>query len=319
MQHLIKATAALIINIEHRDTIDKHISKHSLAKLIVELLETLYIAKEKSKKQEWVNTVVKDIKGELQSVTSSTYIEDLDFYRILMEKTKIKKFQQIVKGLKIEKVIEQSDIRRFKIEASAKCYSGAQALQNKSKTKFSFKDAFIKYSSPIEYLDELRKIGLPETDLFKYFVDVRYKILNEHGAEVSGGERSEFNLLEKIKDAYHYDLLLIDEPESSFDNIFLKNEVNEQIKDIAKSLPVVIATHNNTVGASIKPDYILYTKKEIIDKEAVYKIFSGNPYDAKLKTIDGEEIDNYDILINCLEAGAEAYNERNQSYEVLKN
>lgn len=169
-------------------------------------------------------------------------------------------------------------------------------------------------------MEEIKKIDrLAATDYYKYFVDVNYRILNEYDAEVSGGERSEFNLLDKIQNAHHYDLLLIDEPESSFDNLFLKNEVNEQIRQISTTVPVIVVTHNSTVGASIKPDYILYTKKEIVSSKAIYKVFSGNPSDQKLKTVDGEEISNYDILLNCLEAGDSAYIERNQSYEILKN
>jgi len=49
---------------------------------------------------------------------------------------------------------------------------------------------------------------------------------------VSGGERSEFRLLQEIKDAQNYDFLLIDEPESSFDNMFLKSDVNQIIREI---------------------------------------------------------------------------------------
>ena len=53
--------------------------------------------------------------------------------------------------------------------------------------------------------------------------------------------------------------------------------------------------------------------------KAIYKIFSGNPADTILKTVDGEEINNYNIMLNCLEAGDSAYVERKQSYENLKN
>ncbi len=53
---------------------------------------------------------------------------------------------------------------------------------------------------------------------------------NKYGFNVSGGERAEFNLLTEIQDALKYDLLLIDEPESSFDNLFLKHDVNQLIK-----------------------------------------------------------------------------------------
>lgn len=115
-------------------------------------------------------------------------------------------------------------------------------------------------------------------------------------------------------------MLLIDEPESSFDNIFLKNDVNALIKDISKQIPVIVVTHNNTIGASIKPDYIAYTQKIIENKEVVYKVFFGHPTSKFLRNANGETIENLNILFNCLEAGETAYYERKtQAYEILKN
>ena len=136
---------------------------------------------------------------------------------------------------------------------------------------------------------------------------------------VSGGERSEFKLLQMIQDAKKFDMLLIDEPESSFDNIFLKNEVNKMIKDISAEMPVVVVTHNNTIGASISPDYIIYTKREIIDKIPVFKIFYGHPKNPYLVNKDNEQLKNYLIQINSLEAGKEAYDERMKNYADLEN
>jgi hypothetical protein len=275
---------------------------------------------EKNLKIRWVNSLVVNIQKELQSSTASEHIKDVDFYTILLEKEKLIKFENIASQIKREKVIEKTDVRRFKIVASTRIFNGAQELINKSGKRTTFSTAFNFYDSPNEYLEELKNIDrLAETEYYKYFVDVNYQILNEFDAEISGGERSEFNLLDKIQNAHHFDLLLVDEPESSFDNLFLKNEVNEQIRQISKTVPVIVVTHNNTVGASIKPDYIIYTKKDIVSGKAVYKIFSGNPADPKLKTVDGEEINNYNIMLNCLEAGDSAYIERKQSYDILKN
>jgi len=256
----------------------------------------------------------------LQSFSASTSVKEIDFYKIKMDNEKLVKFKNIAEHVKVEKIIEQNDIRKFKIIASTRKYTGASELLKKSGKKMIFSAAFNCYDRPIEYLEALKEIELLEsTDYCKYFIDVEYKILNSHGAEVSGGERSEFNLLEKIQNAHHYDMLLIDEPESSFDNLFLKNEVNEQIREISKSIPVVVVTHNSTVGASINPDYLLYTKKDLVGKKAIYKLYSGAPSDKVLKTVDGEETINYNIMLNCLEAGYDAYLERNKTYEILKN
>lgn len=320
LKNLITSTQSLIENTEYRDLIDKHISKKILSELIIDLMKKHIELQEINQKKLWVNSLVMNIQKELQSSTASEHIKDVEFYSILLENEKLKKFDRIATEIKREKIIEQKDVRRFKIVASTKKYNGAQELLNKSGKRTVFRTAYEYYNSPIEYLEELKNIDrLAETEYYKYFVDVSYKILNEYDAEISGGERSEFNLLDKIQDAHHYDMLLIDEPESSFDNLFLKNEVNEQIRQISKTVPVVIVTHNSTVGASIKPDYILYTKKEIVASKAIYKVFAGNPSDSKLKSIEGEETSNYDIMLNCLEAGDSAYIERNQSYENLRN
>jgi len=133
------------------------------------------------------------------------------------------------------------------------------------------------------------------------------------------GERSEFNLLREISDAQQYDMLLIDEPESSFDNLFLRSDVNELIRDVSKSVPTVIVTHNNTVGASIKPDYVVFAQKSVTPAGVTYEVYCGHATDRSLVALDGRKIKNLEVVLNCLEAGAEAYAERRGSYETLKD
>ena len=48
--------------------------------------------------------------------------------------------------------------------------------------------------------------------------------------------------------------------------------------------------------------------------------YIGHPTSKTLKNVDGETIKNLDVLMNCLEAGEEAYNQRNtMNYEILKD
>jgi ABC-type lipopolysaccharide export system ATPase subunit len=320
LKKIIKATETLIENKEYRAIINKHISDDSLKALILELVGTYNDGYEQNLKKNWANDLVKRIKDDLRIRSSTTAVEELDFSKIQMEKIKIAKFKDVVKKLHQEKEIDSKDIRGFKVVARTKRYTGASQLKAKSKRQLSFSDAFNNYNDPYKFLLALKSVGIEETEFYKYFVDIEYKTLNKHGFPVSGGERSEFNLLHEISDALKHDILLIDEPESSFDNIFLKNEVNELIKEISKEIPVIVVTHNNTIGASIKPDHLLYTQKIIVNGEVEYKIFSGQPTSKTLKSANGEEIQNLDILFNCLEAGQEAYYERKtRSYEILKD
>jgi Fe-S cluster assembly ATPase SufC len=271
-------------------------------------------------KKESINNLITKVKDELRFRTSLTVPTDVDFYRIMIENEKMKKFVSIVENIKIEKEIDRKEIRGFKIVATTKPFANASHLKKICNRQISLVNAYDKYLKPYSYLVALKKADIEDTELFKYFIDIEYKTLNKLGFPVSGGERSDFNLLHEINDALKHNMLLIDEPESSFDNIFLKNEVNALLRDISKSIPVIIVTHNSTVGASIKPHYVGCTKREIVDNKILYKTFSGFPSDKQLKSVDGETIDNFEIMLNCLEAGQDEYEKRRtEAYEILKN
>ncbi len=322
IKELIDSTKTLLENEEYAEIIEDHIEKEKLISLFINLIKKLYDENENLLKQNWLNSLIDNVKRDLQTRSSQTSVEDLNLYEIALDNNKVKKFIDIVNSLKAEKEIYNKDIGKFKIVGKTKTYVGAKSLKTKSGKQWAFSNVYSKYHEPYKYLQELKNVStdMPSTDYYIYFIDVEYKILNNFGFEVSGGERAEFNLLNEIKDALKHDILLIDEPESSFDNLFLKNEVNKLIKELSREIPVVIVTHNNTVGASIKPDYVLYTKREIVGRDIKYKIYSGYPSDKKLKDKDNNEIGNYFVVMSCLEAGDEAYTERRTDlYEILKD
>ena len=84
-------------------------------------------------------------------------------------------------------------------------------------------------------------------------------------------------------------------------------------------MPVVVVTHNNTVGASVGADYLLYTTKELENGVPRYRIYSGYPTDKKLMSMDGKIINSHETLLNSLEAGTDAYERRRESYEAIKD
>ncbi len=320
LKSLIDSVTVILENTEYKEIITQYISENQLKQLAVALMERYTNETHLNIRKQWINDLVSNIKKALQVRTATTPIKEIDLFKIAVEKEKLKKFVEITSLVKMEKEILRKDIQGFNIVANTKKYCGASELKSVSGKKLKFSEAYVIYDDPLAFLEELKSIdGLPEAEYYKYFINIQYKILNRHGYEVSGGERSEFNLLQEISDAQRFDMLLIDEPESSFDNLFLKNDVNKLIKDISKTIPVIVVTHNNTVGASIKPDYVVYTKKEITDDGAVYNIYTGLPSDKKLISIDNETISNYNIILNCLEAGKPAYIERGNAYEVLED
>lgn len=317
---LIESVKQVIENIEFRGIIEKHIELITLKRLVVELIEMLRDRAFYNQKTKFVNDLVDDIKQGLRLRTSATQVNDVDIYEYSLDKKRVERFCEIVNILKQDAVIFEESLQGFKIEARKEPYAGAGEIKTASGVKTAFSDAFPKYADPYKYLRcLLSKENLARANLYKLFTKITYRILNEDGFEVSGGERSEFRLLQEISDAQNFDILLIDEPESSFDNLFLKSDVNQILKSISETMPVVVVTHNSTVGASIGADYLLHTQKKIENGHVVYRVYSGYPTDKYLTSVDGKTIKSHEIMMNSLEAGTTAYESRRKGYEAIKD
>lgn len=320
LEALIRSTQQLIVNVDYQKYIEKYVDRSKLKSLACELIEERWRQQDEIKQKTVVNSLIGEIKQALDRQSAVAPISPVDLYRVTLDKIRIEKFTNIVNLLKIEKDIYDENIQDFRVVARRCPYKGAQGLYDKLGRQTSFADAYNVYEKPYEYLQALKEISrLPNTEIYKYFAKIDYRILNKDGAIVSGGERSEFRLVQKIKSATIHDILLIDEPESGFDNIFLNTNVNQILKNLSKTVPVVIVTHNSTIGASIGADYLLHTSKEYENGEPVYKIYSGYPTDSYLTAIDGSNIENFSSTINALEAGVDAYESRNKFYENIKN
>lgn len=319
LRSVISAVITLLESTQYQDLITAHIQTEDLRALLKVLIERLHAIEFTIQCRNLSNDILNDVKSALQMQTALPAIPDIDFYEISKRQLKREKFDRIVNAIKQDRVIYQESMHRFRIILRTRVYENASDVKAGQGISQSLVDAYLNYGNSLSYLKKLIDLGIDTSKLHRLFVGVQYSILNENGYKVSGGEQSEFTFLQKIKDARTKDILLIDEPESSFDNLFLKKDINNFLKGISEEMPVVISTHNNTIGGSISPDYILYTEKVIENGVAKYKRYSGYATDASLKTVEGEEIDNYQITINSLEAGEEAYQERNTLYGILRN
>ena len=320
LKDLIASVRQVIENIEYREMIERHVDIKSLKKLACELIELLWSKALENRKRRFLNGLIKDIKESLKMRTSAVQVADVDLYRVSIETRKAARFSDIVNSLRKESIIFDESVQGFRIVANKGAFTRAGEIKSASGVKTSFKDTLKKYGDPYRYLQALMSDdNLVRSELYRLFAKIEYKILNRDGFEVSGGERSEFRLLQEIKDAQNYDILLIDEPESSFDNMFLKSDVNQIIREISESMPVVVVTHNSTVGASVGADYLLYASKEVESGKVTYRIYSGHPTDKILKSIDGRSIKNHEIMLNSLEAGRETYESRRRGYEAIED
>lgn len=137
-------------------------------------------------------------------------------------------------------------------------------------------------------------------------------VLNDgSNAALSGGQRAEYLLLHRIAGAAGKNVVLIDEPESSFDNPFLNHDVITLLNDVAEHATVFLVTHNNTLGVSILPDRIIYTEKT---DSGEYRVYSGELSATNLTDAYGNNCDRKKVMLNTMEAGRDAYLERRTHY-----
>lgn len=317
LKSLIDSVEQLIKNEKYKKEVEAFLDVKMLKGLFCKLVDEYRSLNLRNKLIEDVNATLHAIKINLQMQSTATRIPDLDLYGILINDCKRVKFNKVVNELKTSRQINSRDVGHFRISTTTRPYNNATDMKQGSQV--SLVEAFKSYDSPFEFIQKLKETAVESASFYKYFVKVEYKILNSLGTVVSGGERTEFNFLAKVKDAMMSDILIIDEPESSFDNIFLKDEVNTLIKEMSKNMPVIVSTHNSTIGGSIKPDYILYAEKSIENGKVDYKVYEGMPDSKFLRTPSGDSIENYKITMNSLEAGESAYNNRKQGYDLLKN
>ena len=143
-------------------------------------------------------------------------------------------------------------------------------------------------------------------------------VVNENNKPVSGGQRAEYTLLNKLADCNKkYDLVLIDEMESSFDNQFLNKDVVKEINKIGQNAVVFVSTHNNNLGVSLNPNYYIYHEVVNDNGEAKFIHYCGKSNDEYLiSPTTGEKRKLSEVLIDTMEADKEAYSKRKEKYEI---
>lgn len=315
IENVLKNTRGLLENEEYKDLIKDNLGKEKLKELYLKAFEIYKKLIVDRKLKEKINTLIEKTQKELGEKSSVTQIEQCDFKKILKQNNKIKSFEDIVRHLKIKEKVNEEIHHKFKIQT----YKGEMKNATDVKTRIGFSGsivgAFEKYDKPYEYLKLLEEIGVNESILYKAFCTIDFEVKNDKGNNISGGEKAEYNLLEELIDAYKYDMLLIDEPESSFDNIFLKENIIKCIKDLSLKTTIFLVTHNNTLGMLMNPDCIIYTE----NKDNVFSVYTGKMTSEVFTSVSGDTVSSYEVLMDTMEAGIDAYNERRNIYDAIKS
>lgn len=308
---------------EYKKIINSKIDDNSLKLLLNEFISKYRIISSENIVIDHVNETIEEIKEKLEQKTNVTLIKSLDELVIAKNKLKVKLFNNYTKKLREKGIFRQKKIHDFKMVAyivdSSEVNNSLLKEINNNKGKLSNHSKY--FNSPYTYLKSLMNDDVINyTNLPRLLIPTNVKILNTYDKDVSGGEQSEFNLLNTLQDAYLHDMLIIDEPESSFDNVFLNEKVNSMIQEISKEMPVFVVTHNNSIGASIKPARVIFTELTINNDLLDYQVYSGKPQDEYLTNARNLKVENYLVQMNSLEGGEKLYIEREKIYRgITKN
>ncbi len=318
LENLINAIKILLENENYKEIIDENINKESLQVLLMKLIDLYRKERLSEKIKKEVDKLVESIQKKLELKSSVDTIPQIDLYNMMRNRLIVSRFNEDFKKIKEKTNIFEEDYQRFKIIATKAPYKNVSEMKEGANATGSFKETFDKYylKDTFKYIKQLKEDGVTIDKLCKTIIDIKYKVINQNGSEISGGEKAEFNLLKELEDAKNYDILLLDEPESSFDNPYIKENINTLIKDISNKTTVFVVTHNNTLGVSNKADKLIYTMYN--EKEQKYEVYVGNFTDTMLVNKDGKSIKTYEAIVSCMEAGVKTYEERSKIYENLK-
>lgn len=255
------------------------------------------------------NEIAKKIKGRLTLKSSRPACPESPLLEIARRQAYISRLANLRRKTKGESIVDVKPIGKFKRVTKRIQYKDATSLKKAIGATSSLGGIY--QASDEDYVEKILSAeGSP--DLSKALFDMKVLLLNERNEEVSGGQKAEYLFFKALDKAASHDLILIDEPESSFDNPFLNELIASELKRISEKATVFIATHNNVLGVSIRPDGIVYTSFE----EGEHRVYSGDIADDKLVTVAGGTVKRSDVLLRLMEAGNEAYENRKPYYGI---
>ena len=193
-----------------------------------------------------------------------------------------------------------SNLREDKIQAIIDDYSDLIAVYEdlqQSKTKISEKLSDAQLNTFKEYFNSNIEAFLTYRVPDKFDIIYRERPLNEH----SLGQRASALIifLLTLKES---DLIIIDQPEDDLDNQTIYNDVIRELKKLKNISQFIFATHNPNIPVLGDCEQVISCK------------YDSNSIKTNLGSIDNETIRNE--IVNIMEGGKEAFNNRKRIYEL---
>lgn len=285
-------------------------------------LRNLYIEFRKDNEiKKKVNKIMTEVKSTVTARTGISNVQECSINKIIHRQQLEKKINEFLNGIVTKSPQKNELLHGYQIQVNLVPYESASQFQKEIGTKEAVNNDLMeayKNKDFITFLNNLkRKNFYNEANFAEYLVRKEVKLLDSDGVPASGGQAVGFALMLRLNEAKNKPIILIDEPESSLDNAYIKSELNSELKQLARNSMVVVITHNSTLGTLLEPDYLIVTSK---DNNGNYSIMSGEFSSSKIKdSINGLEEKSHDKFIEAMESGIDSYTKKGEIYANLNS
>lgn len=294
--------------------------KNNFIDVYSELRNTYLEYKRDNELKQKVNVIMRDVKATVSARTGISNIQECSINKVIHKHQLEKKIDDFLKRIIVKTRMKNDRLYGYQIQVNLVPYqSASQFLEEIGKREAVNNDLIKAYKDKdfITFLKNLKqKSFYNEANFAEYLVRKEVKLLDSEGTPASGGQAVGFTLMLRLNEAKNKPVILIDEPESSLDNAYIKTELNKALKNLAENSMVVVITHNSTLGALLEPDYLVVTSK---NDSGEYSVMSGEFSSSKIRDAEGIEEKSYNKFVEAMESGMESYNRKGVVYANLNN
>lgn len=327
IENSLKSLQELINNSELWNNFLKRTTKNKpyFVETYSELRDIYIMTKQENVLKSKVNELLRDVKRILESHTGINPPPEFSFTDLIREKEIEKSINRSMEDFSKDQRITSKEISGYSIEVALSPFPTATDFQKQVKTKEAVATDVIKSYLNKNYTDYFRQLKQKKffdiNKIEQYLAFKQTRLLTANHSVASGGQATAFALMLKLEQSKNKQIILVDEPEASLDNAFIKNELIDELKKLKLSSSVFVVTHNSTLGSLLKPDYLLVTKYDdsIITEhiEDHYKVLSGEYSSARLYDTEHNSYSSYDDFVEAMEAGIDTYKSKGEQYAIL--
>lgn len=312
--NVIQAVITILSSSRYAEALDRTVGRERLICFLQHVVEETRSREIEGAAIEATNIATNAVKTKLNRSSVDPY-PDPTLFNLFEKEAYYTAFCDLVRLCWTERTVSNdrgSHFLKYSVVAERKKFATANDVKKALHLQSSVSLDGITKKPPREYVNTLLDLESPPrlTDgLFKLHIGIRDK----RGSIPSGGQRTECVFLGRLSAAEGKRIVLIDEPESSFDNPFLDEEIAQQIRRLAAGSTVFVTTHNQVLGFGLKPNKVFITSYNETSK--TYEIHCGDMGDEQLSNRESNGIPTIDSIIQILEAGRDSYNSRYSYYE----